>query len=413
MIDVPSYALGVCQVLHEAGFEAVVVGGCVRDALMGRSANDWDVATSARPEIVMRLFRHVVPTGVAHGTVTVVLKGDGPPRTVEVTTFRGDGTYSDGRHPDTVTFGVPLHEDLARRDLVVNAIAYDPIAQKLIDPFGGVVDIRARRLRAVGEPNRRFTEDGLRILRTMRFAASLEFVIDEATLSAVPACLASLAKVAKERVAEEMTKLFAATRPSTGLMPLWESGAMQIIAPAVAELWRDTHCRQLACERIDRANDRWSAWMGELQDEQAILSLGRSLRLSNEQVRAATVVGAHWSIVAVSAPDLRRLLAGIGRKLAPVVVDMWRAMGEARMHMGERGSEAQIQQAEAAATILASGSPLAIDELAIDGGELCSQLGIAPGPKVGGLLRGLLAHVLADPSQNRPDLLIQHARELS
>ncbi len=216
----------MCHTLVAAGHEAVTVGGAVRDALLGREPGDWDVATSAHPDDVLALFRHCIPTGLQHGTVTVVT-GRGEASHVEVTTFRGEGTYSDGRRPDAVTFGVaPARTTFQRRDLVVNAMAFDPERGVLHDPFGGVADLAARRLRAVGPTGdafvdavARFTEDGLRAMRAVRFAAVLEFEVDAETARGLgqPSVLASLAKVSRERVADELHKMLVAVRPSRGL----------------------------------------------------------------------------------------------------------------------------------------------------------------------------------------------------
>ncbi|HET9625714.1 MAG TPA: hypothetical protein VFP84_30325, partial [Kofleriaceae bacterium] len=211
----PPHVRAVCQTLAGAGHQAVAVGGAVRDALLGRAPGDWDVATSARPEQVMTLFRHTVPTGLQHGTVTIVT-GRGEASHVEVTTFRGEGAYTDARRPDHVTFGVPLVEDLARRDLRVNAMAYDPARGALIDPYNGRADLAERRLRAVGPTGdvyadavARFSEDGLRVMRAVRFAAQLEFALDPDTERGIVPALPSLARVSKERISDELRKILA------------------------------------------------------------------------------------------------------------------------------------------------------------------------------------------------------------
>ena len=227
---VPANVRAVCATLTAAGHQAVTVGGAVRDALLGRAPGDWDVATSAHPEQVLALFRHTIPTGLQHGTVTIVT-GKGIESHVEVTTFRGEGAYSDARRPDHVVFGVPLVEDLARRDLVVNAIAYDPANDQLIDPFGGRADLAAKRLRAVGDPVARFTEDGLRVMRAVRFAAKLEFALDPATEAGIAAALPSLAKVSRERVSDELRELLAAREPSRGLVVAARTGIIATILP--------------------------------------------------------------------------------------------------------------------------------------------------------------------------------------
>src|SRR3954471_20366778 len=180
---VPEDVLGICRRLREKGRRGWIVGGCVRDLLRGGQAKDWDVATDARPEEVVAFFRKVIPTGIQHGTVTVVLRGVH----YEVTTLRGEGAYSDGRRPDKVEFVDDITADLARRDFTFNAMAIDPIDGHLIDPFGGKADLDAKVLRAVGDASERFFEDGLRVLRAARFAATLECTIAPETEQAMGA----------------------------------------------------------------------------------------------------------------------------------------------------------------------------------------------------------------------------------
>jgi len=199
------------------------------------------IATSARPEEVIALFKHVIPTGLQHGTVTIVT-GKGEASHVEVTTFRGEGAYTDARRPDHVVFGVPLVEDLARRDLRVNAMAYDPAKDRLIDPFDGQRDIREKMLRAVGPTGNvyedavgRFTEDGLRVMRAVRFAAALEFALDPDTERGIVPALPSLAKVSKERVCEELRKTLATREPSRALAIAQRTGIIDLVLPELAE----------------------------------------------------------------------------------------------------------------------------------------------------------------------------------
>ena len=211
----PGAAL-LLDALHGAGHAAYVVGGCVRDSLLGLDPHDWDLCTSARPEQVMALFgeEKCIPTGLQHGTVTVKQGG----RLYETTTFRTEGAYSDGRHPDAVCFVPDVREDLARRDFTINAMAYSA-EEGLIDPFGGRDDLAAHLVRAVGEPERRFEEDALRILRLYRFAARFGFAIDPATGAAARVLGPHLDCVSAERIQEELLKLLAAPRPGSYLEP--------------------------------------------------------------------------------------------------------------------------------------------------------------------------------------------------
>ena len=195
--------------LRQAGFAAHPVGGCVRDTLLGRTPGDWDVTTSARPEAILALFDHAIPTGGHHGTVTVILEGG----KVEVTPFREEGDYTDGRHPDRVEFVESLESDLSRRDFTINAMAFGP-GETVIDRFGGREDLDRRLIRCVGEPERRFTEDALRILRAVRFAAQLDFVIEEETAAAMEACKEGISQVSAERVTAELEKTLLSPHPA-------------------------------------------------------------------------------------------------------------------------------------------------------------------------------------------------------
>ncbi len=228
----------MCQRLKEAGHRAWLVGGCVRDELLredGDTASgqrgDWDIATSALPEQVTKLFRRVIPTGIQHGTVTVLMR-EGQ---YEVTTLRGETTYSDGRRPDAVYFVDDIKDDLARRDFTINAIAYDVLEDRLIDPFDGARDLANRTLRAVGVARERFAEDGLRVLRGARFAATLELEIESETERAIAPSLDSYRKVSAERIRDEWLKTMKAQRPSRAFEIMKDHGILAITAPEMLE----------------------------------------------------------------------------------------------------------------------------------------------------------------------------------
>src|SRR5438132_4996846 len=224
--------MALLRTLRATGKQAWLAGGAVRDLLRGKPADDFDVATDALPEQVVKLFPRVVPTGMQHGTVTVLTAE----HKVEVTTFRGEGPYLDGRRPSSVTFLGDIDGDLARRDFTVNAIAWDPIAGVLRDPFSGAEDLRRCRLRAVGDALERFREDGLRPLRAVRFASTLRLALDRATERAIPQALDVFAKVAWERIREEFSKLLVrGAPPSRGLRLLRRTGLLARIAPELLE----------------------------------------------------------------------------------------------------------------------------------------------------------------------------------
>ena len=253
---IPERVVTLCRELRRAGKRGWVVGGCVRDTLVGVPAKDWDVATDARPEEVQRLFRRVIPTGLKHGTVTVLVGEEA----YEVTTLRGEGAYVDGRRPEEVVFLDDIEQDLARRDFTFNAIAIDPLDRVLVDPFGGRDDLAAGVLRAVGVPLERFCEDGLRILRATRFAATLECRVDDATLRAMGegAALDTLTRVSAERVHDEWMKSLRAKRPSIAFSLMRQTGVLPLHAPELdalagvaleegADLWDHTMAVLDAC----------------------------------------------------------------------------------------------------------------------------------------------------------------------
>jgi len=427
---VPRNVREVCARLAEAGHEAVAVGGAVRDALLGRAPGDWDVATSAHPEQVLALFPRTIPTGLQHGTVTIVT-GKGAESHVEVTTFRGEGAYTDARRPDHVTFGVPLVEDLARRDLRVNAMAYDPAHRRLIDPFAGRRDLEERLLRAVGPTGNvyedavaRFSEDGLRVMRAVRFAATLEFELDPETERGIGPALPSLAKVSRERVCEELRKILGSPRPSRALAPAERAGIMRSILPELSAGWdawaprRGGRAAAVAhwLARIDAVppEARLGALLCELaRPDAAALRLDRAavkqaqdvlrrLKFSNEELTAAAVLvgaGGACCVPAWIDADVRRLLADVTRPHAALAAAIWRADGAADL-------------AARAATILERGDALATPELAVTGKDLMAALSMPPGPALGRLLAALLTQVLDDPAGNTRERLLAAAQAL-
>ncbi|MDQ3337523.1 MAG: [cytidine(C)-cytidine(C)-adenosine (A)]-adding enzyme [Myxococcota bacterium] len=424
---VPANVRAVCETLEGAGHEAVTVGGAVRDAILGREPGDWDVATSAPPEDVMKLFKHVIPTGLQHGTVTIVT-GKGEASHVEVTTFRGEGAYTDARRPDHVTFGVPLVEDLARRDLRVNAMAYDPAKDRLIDPFEGQKDIAEKTLRAVGPTGNvyddavaRFSEDGLRVMRAVRFAAVLEFALDPETERGIEPALPSLAKVSKERVCDELRKMLETREPSRALAIAQRTGIMALILPELAdgfEAWtaiEDAHHNIVNhwLERTDAAprEARLASLVAELAPAEAVKRLDRAvvkhasgvlrrLKFANDEIAvAAALVGTSGVSLAKdwTDPEVRRLLSDVGRVNAKTAAGFWRA-------------DKATALADRADAILARGDALHPNELALSGKDLMTALDMKPGPAIGRILAMLLTRVLDEPARNTREELLGLAK---
>ncbi len=225
-----SAAREVCIKLQAAGHEAFVVGGAVRDLIRDLHPDDYDLATSATPEEVQQLFPRVIPTGIDHGTVTVLHRR----KTLEVTTFRTESGYSDARHPDFVEFVATIEADLARRDFTINGMALDPVSERFLDPFGGEADLESGTVRAIGNPDKRFAEDALRLLRAIRFATQLGFIIEIGTWDALVRIAGSLRLVSHERMRDEINKILASQQPSVGFRLMSDSGLLRIVLPELA-----------------------------------------------------------------------------------------------------------------------------------------------------------------------------------
>lgn len=379
--------LEVVRKLRHAGFDAFLVGGCVRDLLLGRLPGDFDVATAAEPAEVSALFRKVIPTGVEHGTVTVIVSG----HPVEVTTFRTESDYLDGRRPSKVAFHRDIEVDLSRRDFTVNAMAFDPVDQRFVDPFGGLADLTARRIRCVGRPEARFGEDGLRPLRAVRLATVLDFELDPPTEAAIPNSLEVFAKVARERVNVEFTKLLLAPRVDRGLSLLERTRLFGVFLPEL--LPHLDEARKAAVARAPReCSIRLAAVLRGLADARGLVV---RLVYPNKVVDTVAALLAH-PLPEVSASDfeVRAWMAAVGRhnvESALALAEAWAlpsAAGRARVE-----------------AIRAGNPPLSTGELALRGKEIMEILAVPPSPRVGEAARHLLARVWEDPSANTPERL--------
>lgn len=438
-IALPASVETVLRRLTDAGFEAYAVGGCVRDCLLGIVPHDWDVTTAAAPEETKAVFADVpvIPTGEKHGTVTVLMEGE----PIEVTVFRTEAAYSDHRHPDRVAFAHTPEEDLSRRDFTINAMAYHP-SVGLIDRFGGQADLARRVIRCVGEPEKRFSEDALRILRALRFASQLDFEIEPKTAAAARRARAALAHVSAERLYAEMTRLLVGTGAGRVLRQFPE--IVFEVCPQLRETYRfEQHSRYHVYdvyEHITRTVDAAPAepvlrWVMLLHDagKPACFSTDEngnghfyghpavSAKLADEcltklkadraaRERVVTLVGLHDRQWECTLPAVKRLLGKLGEPVLLQLLDVRRA-DRAGQHPDFRAeNEAHDEQTRRLIqTIVESGACFQLRDLAVDGDDLLS-LGIPAGPAVGQTLRRLLEAVTDGVCPNEKAALLSAAR---
>ncbi|HEX5178292.1 MAG TPA: CCA tRNA nucleotidyltransferase [Gemmatimonadaceae bacterium] len=415
----PATVVEIARVLTGAGFETWCVGGAVRDALLGETHLDWDLATAATPADVRRLFRRTVPVGIEFGTVGVL-----DPANVmhEVTTFRRD-VHTDGRHA-VVEFGVSLDDDLARRDFTINAIAYDPLGDALRDPFGGRRDLEARVVRAVGDPDARMREDRLRALRAIRFAARFGFEIEPRTWRAVADSSPFMTRLSHERVKQEIEKTMQQVRYAGRAIGLWrESGVLAALVPALAAI-SDVSLTSLDLlppprneARPDREMQRIVAMVADLAPRDAERAL-RDLRFPNKTVAWVGSVLRGWALIGddvrrvltddAGASDamLRRWAGKTGRTRARAVWRLGAVRFAAERALGRPApAAAAVASAYRRAMRIAFRDPVEIGDLAVDGDDLLAA-GVAAGPEIKAVLERLLDDVLDDPARNTRDALL-------
>ncbi|MFW5683493.1 MAG: CCA tRNA nucleotidyltransferase [Spirochaetota bacterium] len=433
----PDSVHALVRAFHERGFEIYLVGGAVRNLLLGHKPSDFDFTTNATPEQMIDSFRRVIPTGVQHGTVTILHRRE----SFEVTTYRTEGAYSDARRPDEVSFVSDINEDLRRRDFTINAMALDPVAERFLDPHGGEDDLEGRVVRAIGDPDERFSEDALRMLRAIRFASQLSFRVDEPTLASITRRASTISAVSLERVRDELTKLVLSPLPSYGFRLLEQTGLLGIIVPELAEgvgvEQRGNHRFDVfehslrACDAApgDRLELRLAALLHDVGKPRTLVigddgerrfhghdqesarmteSLLRRLRYPNRVVNSVSHLVRHhmfnytpeWSDAAV-----RRFVARVGADSVQDLIALRAADGAA-----VRGEHIDTRAlggfSERVRRVMEEQSAVTVRDLAVNGRDLMNA-GIPGGPGIGVVLNALLETVLDDPSQNSKERLIE------
>lgn len=434
-------SLKIIETLQANGHEAYLVGGSVRNALLNGQTTDYDITTSAEPEVLMSLFSHTIPTGLAHGTVTVVLNRI----PYEVTTYRTEGEYLDRRHPASVQFVRELAQDLKRRDFTINAMAFDPTSSHLVDHFGGQEDLKARLIRAVGNPSERFHEDALRIIRGIRFAAQLNFNIEAETFRAMTELSRLLEHISQERIYAELSRILLTERPSVGIGLLLYSGALSVILPELVPMagfqqfspYHDKDVFFHTMQVLDNTRPylplRLAALLHDVGKpptfsmdesgkghfyghEQLSEDLARQIMLRlkvDNKTREQTLllIRRHMTSMDMKKPlKLKRLIRDFG----PEDIDLFFEFKLAD-HSGKAGGGGIDPRFHAMRTkvrqILEDHEPLNLSDLAIKGSDLLN-LGIPRGPQIGRILEELLDEVLANPDLNTPQYLLDRALQL-
>lgn len=393
-IQVPLAAKEIIEQLNTHGFEAYVVGGCVRDSLLGRIPEDWDITTSAKPEQVKEIFLRTVDTGIQHGTVTVLIEGSG----YEVTTYRIDGEYEDGRHPKTVEFTGNLLEDLKRRDFTINAMAYSD-REGLMDAFDGMKDLNAKVIRCVGNALDRFTEDALRILRAIRFSAQLDFAIEQKTKEAISVIAPNMEKVSRERVQVELTKLLLSDHPER-ITAVYENG----ISPYISRCFENAGKRISDTERLrllpSEKHMRWAGLL-RLEEPQAAVNILRELKMDNDTVDQVKNLVSLWKTeIPAWKPSIRRVMSGLSSKLFQDLLCFQSVFCKGRY--GKQLKEVEQYSEE----ILRDGDCIRLKDLAVTGRDLI-EAGMKPGPDIGAALNRMLETVLNQPECNTREHLMK------
>ena len=430
-ITMPKGAEFIIRSLENAGFEAYIVGGCVRDGILGRDPEDWDITTIAKPDEIKRIFSHTVDTGIEHGTVTVLV----PPeevergiRSFEVTTYRIDGEYTDHRHPNAVSFTGSLEEDLARRDFTINAMAYH-MERGIIDPFHGQEDLEKKIVRAVGKAKDRFAEDALRMMRGIRFSAQLDFSLDEEAYLGIESLKESLENVSKERIAVELWKLLASAHPdkvemffSTGLAPYITEDFPKIQESGIPKLLPFAPVEKIV---------RFGLFLRNVPD--LARKILRDLKLDRESIEGGSHFAALFSEEEVESPyALRKRIARYGLKMVRDFYEMRLALLqqdeaesysplesdllEAKRRTGEiiitkKQAESIVKERLLWITKVESEKNcVSLSELMLSGKDLIS-LGVSPGKRMGEILQLAFDRVLQEPKENEKEKLISYLQE--
>lgn len=408
-IALPKYVGFIIDKLYEKGYEAFAVGGCVRDVVMGRNPHDWDITTNALPEIVKETFNKTIDTGIKHGTVTVMIKRVG----YEVTTYRIDGEYTDGRHPKEVIYTSDLAEDLKRRDFTINAMAYN-YRTGIIDKFNGVEDIENKIIRCVGNPTDRFKEDALRMLRAIRFSAQLDFSIDKETYEAIKLLAENLSLISKERIQAELTKTITSENPDR-IIHIYKLGLYPYIFAEGSSLSQGNTGIYEKVSDIMRylPKNSYLRYAGLLTYEKDVEKILRFLKLDNKTIKIVSKLVYNKDLkLSTDKISLRRVIVVVGKD---IFYDYYLAYIEALINADYEGIDITIAEYKAiyeiCEEIYNNNDCLSLSEMAITGRDL-KEFGLPDGKQIGDILKILFDKVIENPELNHREILMSMAEKL-
>ena len=446
--DIPAQVKEIARILNMEGFQCFLVGGSVRDSIMGFTPKEYDIATDAKPEDVQRIFKYTIPTGIKHGTVLVILDD----MHVEITTFRSDGNYSDGRHPDRVEYTASIEDDLPRRDLTINAMAYNVLDGALIDMFDGMKDIKNKIIRSVGNPYERFTEDGLRIMRAIRFATKLNFNIEKETFDAICRSTGMLASIAYERIREEFNGILISDNPFRGIELLRKTGILALIMPELmqgfgvsqnkfhkydvyyhilhtiqavepleteeltllvrlAALFHDI-AKPMVQKKVSKQEEP-VYYNHEVVGANVAKKIMKRLKYSNAEIDfVALLVRQHMFYYQDEWTDgaVRRFMRAIGIENIKPLLKLREADRLGSGNRKDKESKAIPKLLARIDKIIKEENAITVKDLKINGNDLMKEFNLKPGPIIGKILNYLLDLILDEPNLNDKEKLIEKTR---
>lgn len=446
--DIPAPIKEIARILNMEGFQCFLVGGSVRDSIMGFTPNEYDIATNAKPEDVQRIFKYTIPTGIKHGTILVILDD----MHVEITTFRSDGNYSDGRHPDKVEYTASIEDDLPRRDLTINAMAYNVLDGTLIDMFDGMKDIKNKIIRSVGNPYERFTEDGLRIMRAIRFATKLNFNIEKETFEAICHSTGMLTSIAYERIREEFNGILISDNPFRGIELLRKTGILALIMPELmqgfgvsqnrfhkydvyyhilhtiqavesleteeltllvrlAALFHDI-AKPMVQKKVSKQEEP-VYYNHEVVGANVAKKIMKRLKYSNAEIDFVTLlVRQHMFYYQDEWTDgaVRRFMKAVGIENIKPLLKLREADRLGSGNRKDKESKAIPKLLARIDKIIEEENAITVKDLKINGNDLMKEFNLKPGPIVGKILNYLLDLILDEPSLNDKEKLMEKTK---